>query len=208
MDCSWWMFGKSISQLVVSRNKHFLVGGFSEQALRSWWIFIWTDWRRHVPPEKITVKMVSPCLWRHITLIHHSIARMFSKWKEKIWLWKLSLKGGSLHEEYLFWTGARIQGRDSHSWVWLFEKFRVFAVKSETTSVARNVSVCHRNENIRNIDCCTRQIFIFLVVPTYMSLGCLPSRHLFSCLFQNPDFWNGPPSCAWPSSIFLRHSFK
>jgi len=34
-----WIFRESITQLVGYRNKHFTVGGFSEQALSSWWIF-------------------------------------------------------------------------------------------------------------------------------------------------------------------------
>jgi len=39
LHCSWWVFGTSTLQLVDYWNKHFAVGGFSQQALSSFWIF-------------------------------------------------------------------------------------------------------------------------------------------------------------------------
>jgi len=39
--CSWWVFGLSTLQLVGYWNKHFAAGRFSEQAQRSWRVFIW-----------------------------------------------------------------------------------------------------------------------------------------------------------------------
>jgi len=51
MDCSLWIFRKSISQSVGYRNQHFAVALFFGWAPRSWWIFIRIDWYGEESPN-------------------------------------------------------------------------------------------------------------------------------------------------------------